>query len=293
MPALRISVGLVVNPLILGSAAISFMPARSAPSAKSFTLSCLISIDTPFPLSRAVAFLEDEGRRFGQRFYCNVRLIGPLFGVSVVDEVIFATRRLARGDVAPAVAHQKAALKFYAELVRGFEQHAGLRLAAGAMVRIGVEAHLDEVDAKAFAEKCVYLLDRLASLLPRGDIRLVRHDDVQESATPKAFQRRGNARQDLQFLQRVGGIRLTVAHHAAVEDAVAVEKYRPSRPAHHLTTPLPLGCDLLQGRVRDEAMPNHGVERLGVRRHAPRIHRRNDDYAVADLLGIAAVPAHD
>src|SRR5438034_6820472 len=44
MPALRIRVGLVVNPLINGFAAISFMPARSAPSANSFTFSAFMSL---------------------------------------------------------------------------------------------------------------------------------------------------------------------------------------------------------------------------------------------------------
>src|SRR5712672_466 len=125
MPALRISVGLVVNPLIMGSAAISFMPAMSAPSANSLTLSCLMSIETPFSLSRAVASSEDEGRRFGQRFYCNVRFIGPFFRVLIVDEVIFATRGLSRANVPPAVADQKAVRQVYAELASGFEQHAG------------------------------------------------------------------------------------------------------------------------------------------------------------------------
>src|SRR6266850_2809128 len=46
---------------------------------------------------------------------------------------------------------------------------------------------------------------------------------------------------------------------------------------------LPLGCDLLKRGMRDEAVPDHGLEGLGVRRDAVRIHRRHDDHAVADL----------
>src|SRR5258708_3296220 len=112
MPALRISVGLVVNPLIIGFAAISFMPARSAPSANSLTLRSLVAFTdfSPWNALRKIACgPQDKGRRFGQRFYCKVRFLGSFFRVLIVDEVIFpAARRLAGADVAPAVADHRA-----------------------------------------------------------------------------------------------------------------------------------------------------------------------------------------
>src|SRR5580704_9458991 len=45
--------------------------------------------------------------------------------------------------------------------------------------------------------------------------------------------------------------------------------------------------------MRDEAMPNDGLESLGVRRHARIFDRRDHDNNVAGLLGIAAVTAHN
>src|SRR5258708_39117891 len=113
-------VGLVVNPLIAGFAAISLMPARSAPSANSFT----------FRLGTALIALilvslwesgEDPARGFGQGFYRDIRRLGVLFAVTVVDEEIRAPRRLARGHVAPAVAHHEAPLEVDAEFACGLE----------------------------------------------------------------------------------------------------------------------------------------------------------------------------
>src|SRR5205085_11760448 len=44
--------------------------------------------------------------------------------------------------------------------------------------------------------------------------------------------------------------------------------------------------------MRDEAVPYHRLEGLGVGRDAARVDRRHDDHAVADLLRVAAVAAH-
>src|SRR5947209_16844429 len=113
MPALRISVGFVVNPLIIGFAAISFMPARSAPSANSLTFRFLTSL-TGFPLDWLLV-QQDMLRRFGQRFYRNVRFFGPFFRIRIVDEERLALRRLRRPHVAPAIAHQETCGKIDAQ----------------------------------------------------------------------------------------------------------------------------------------------------------------------------------
>src|SRR5471032_417469 len=47
MPAFRMSVGFVVNPLIIGLRYISSMPALSAPSANSFTFKSLTAVIVP------------------------------------------------------------------------------------------------------------------------------------------------------------------------------------------------------------------------------------------------------
>src|SRR6185369_13851179 len=46
---------------------------------------------------------------------------------------------------------------------------------------------------------------------------------------------------------------------------------------------LPLGGDLLQGRMRHQAVPDDRLERLGVRRYARRVHRGNHHYTIANL----------
>src|SRR5579863_5468960 len=104
MPALRINVGLVVNPLIHGLSASSSIEARSAPSAKIFTRKEATS--AIFQHSRARGS-ENPLRSFTQRADADKRTIRALFGVAVVDEYCAATGAMAGLDVAPAIAHDE------------------------------------------------------------------------------------------------------------------------------------------------------------------------------------------
>src|SRR5260370_3165040 len=116
------SVGLVVNPLIAGFAAISLMPARSAPSANSLTfrlgMALIALILVPLRESR-----EDPARGLGQRFYRDISRLGTLFAVAVVDEEIRTPRRLARPHVPPPLAHHETPLQLDAEFPRAPDRH--------------------------------------------------------------------------------------------------------------------------------------------------------------------------
>src|SRR5438270_548383 len=126
MPALRISVGFVVKPLIIGSAAISFMPARSAPSAKSFTFRLLTSLKKPFlPLGGLRGRPHDNRGRIGQRFYRNIRFLWPFFSVSIVNKQCLAAGRLGSSHIAPTISDHKTFCEVDPELLRGFEKHSG------------------------------------------------------------------------------------------------------------------------------------------------------------------------
>src|SRR5258708_12280075 len=86
------SVGLVVNPLIAGFAAISLMPARSAPSANSLTFRLRMALIALILVSLRES-REDPARGLGQRFYRDITRLRPLFALAVVDEEIRTPRR--------------------------------------------------------------------------------------------------------------------------------------------------------------------------------------------------------
>src|SRR5882762_2070034 len=178
------SVGLVVNPLIAGFAAISFMPPRSAPSANSLTFRLGTALIALILVSLRES-LEDPARGFGQRFYRDIRRLGALFAVAVVDEEIRTPRRLARPHVPPAVAHHEAPFEVDAEFERGLEQHSRLRFAALTAVGVAVVADFDVIERELVLKTLVNGLDRLDLQLSGGDIGLVRDDDVQKSGMPQ------------------------------------------------------------------------------------------------------------
>src|SRR2546428_555107 len=94
MSALRISVGLVVKPLIKGFLFSSAMTFSSAPSANSLTLSVGMLHLRQYSLAR-----------FLQRFHADVRLLRHWLCVIVIYQNRPATRGPTRADVAPAIAN--------------------------------------------------------------------------------------------------------------------------------------------------------------------------------------------
>src|SRR5580658_5796414 len=141
MPALRISVGLVVNPRIQGLSASSRMEARSAPSAKIFTRNEAISgIAHCSRGSAPTSGPQNPERGFAQRADLHERPVRTLFGVAVVDENGAAAGAMAGFDVAPAVANDVAGFKIDVPDPGGFEQQAGLGFSAGAAGGVVVRA---------------------------------------------------------------------------------------------------------------------------------------------------------
>ena len=103
----------------------------------------------------------------------------------------------------------------------------------------------------------------------------------------------GDAREDLELLRAVaGGIRAAVADHGALSTPSRSRKTaraagpRSSTDSHFV-------CVRLEPRVRDEQVPDDGLERLGVRRDVGGVDGRHDDAGVGHLGGVAAVPADD
>src|SRR5262245_53977370 len=157
MPALRISVGFVVKPLIQEFAAISLIPVRSAPSAKSLTFSAATSATDMFVLP-----LTDMSHGGPQR-RCHV--IGPdrrLAGITALDLDRVTASAFARLDVAPTVTYHIAALQGQAKLGCRLEQHACFRLAARTSLLLAVHAHPDVVHAHLGEEAAIHRLEIIA-----------------------------------------------------------------------------------------------------------------------------------
>src|SRR5882672_1105863 len=174
------SVGLVVNPLIAGFAAISLMPARSAPSANNFTFKLGTVLIALLPVSLG-EFGEDPAPGLGQRFYRDIGRFGALFAVTIIDEEIRASRGLTRGHVPPAVAYHEASPEVDPEFKSRLQQHSRFRFAAIAAIGITVVADLDVVERQVSLQAPVHGLYRFEFDLSGRDVRLIRDHDIQES----------------------------------------------------------------------------------------------------------------
>src|SRR5215470_15037710 len=127
------------------------MPLRSAPSAKIFTFKWstdgdpigvpLWALSSPQtgPEPTLIAPVQDNPRGLGK---CGNDLVGLarcFRFMAVINENRRAAGLPARCNIAPAVADDVACRQVDAALGGGFKQHAGLRLAARAIVRVDVK----------------------------------------------------------------------------------------------------------------------------------------------------------
>src|SRR5580704_12353842 len=174
MPACRISVGLVVNPLIRGLAARSRMEARSAPSAKILTRNKATSgiLRRLHKMARASG-AQNILRGFAQRADAYERPIRTLFGVTVVHENGAAAGAMAGFDVAPTVAHNEARLQVYVPYASRFEQQPRLRLAAGATRRVIMRTDADSIQPQKAFQALVHLGNLAGRNQATRDVRLI------------------------------------------------------------------------------------------------------------------------
>src|SRR6185503_21334451 len=108
MPALRISVGLVVNPLIRGFRLRLEIPFRSAPSAKIFTFNSLTGFIAFQPHSTGFRSLSENNLHgFGERSHYKIRRIDLPFRVTAFHKNRGASSRLPGRNIPPAIAHHE------------------------------------------------------------------------------------------------------------------------------------------------------------------------------------------
>src|SRR5258708_917325 len=163
MPALRIRLGFVVNPLIRGFLYMVRMPSKSAPSAKIFTASWFSrSIPSPLRPSQtkpardqgraASRFAQYDLRRLPHRGSDEIRTVRLLVRIAQVDKDRPATDGLPGRDVGPPIADHKASRTVEPQPASGAAQHARSRFAAVAFIASAVVARLDGIDRERCGE---------------------------------------------------------------------------------------------------------------------------------------------
>jgi hypothetical protein len=84
--------------------------------------------------------------------------------------------------VSPAIAHHEAATQIEPEIVSGVEEESGSGLTATASVGVVVKTDVDGRYRKLPAQLPVDFVDHLSALLSPRDVRLVCHDNQDESS---------------------------------------------------------------------------------------------------------------
>lgn len=188
-----------------------------------------------FPDLWVFSWSENKVCEVGQRLYRNMGFLRPFLRISHVDKARPAARGMACGDVSPPIAYQVAFSQIDMQFPRRLQDHARLWFAAAAVIGFDVVTDLHGVQRQVSAQSVVYGLDNFAALTACADIRLIGDDDVQITGGAQFLQRLGNPREDLQRLQRIRRIGLARPDNCAIDNAIAIEKYRASQTvsAHH------------------------------------------------------------
>ena len=118
---------------------------------------------------------DDPVSRFAERTDAQVgRVVWRSLRISVINENSLTSSIITCFDVAPAVADHETVGQIDIVLAGGFEQHSGLRLAAGAVVGVGVGAGVSlatgvsEVLASLYVWTVSSLSQPQIALMPRG-----------------------------------------------------------------------------------------------------------------------------
>src|SRR3984957_5197757 len=196
------------------------MPALSAPSAKILTLR--FSIFFMFALA-----LYDC-----QSFVCRRNLVVVMgrrrLAVGAIDEDGPAARSDAGLHVVSAVSNHIATREIDVEFLGAREQHAGSRLPAIAAIAVVVKANQNLVDGRQFTrDQVVDIVHRLFWHCPTRHVRLVRHNNQDETKILQSLELLAQSWIDLDILDPCRWVRLALANYRAVQHAIAIQKDRP------------------------------------------------------------------
>ncbi len=123
----------------------------------------------------------------------------PILHKPVVNQYREAADAVTGVDVAPPVANEIACPKVDVVFASCLEDHARLRLAARAIVRVGMVADLDFVDWQATSQFLMHGIYGCARRYSRGNVGLIRYDDGEESRITNAAYGIFDSGQQLEF----------------------------------------------------------------------------------------------
>src|SRR5215475_2217303 len=167
------SVGLVVKPLTLGFLANWTIWSKSAPSAKTFIFSALMS---SLQVWNESGHSQNYVSRFNKRRNHEIRLRRTPVAIVEVDEDAFASCRFGGFHVAPTITDHDTAAAVKVHPLGGSQKHAGLGLWAVAVIGIGVIASLDGIERNGVAQPSVHFLNRCHFQQAVAYVWLICHD---------------------------------------------------------------------------------------------------------------------
>ena len=208
-------------------------------------------------LSRPIR--HDPGGRLSQVADDGVRIHRCRFRIAAVDEDGPAAGPAPRLHVAPPVPDHDAAPEVQFQVPCGLEQHARTGFPAITSICIVVRADVDRVDGQGPQEDLVEFVDHRSVLHPSGDIRLVRHDQEDESGSAECLTGFRHPRQDAELFECRRRIGPTVADDRPVEHAVTIQENgsRRLRKLRLVTTAFQRGRRRAWRRVTRAAPPSY------------------------------------
>ena len=111
----------------------------------------------------------------------------------------------------------------------GFQKHPGFRLAASAIFILAVRTNLDVVHLHALSDKLVHRFDRNTVYEAVTDVGLVGDNDDQEIGVLESLYGIFHSGKQPEILEPARSVWFAVPDFAAVNHAVAIEKYRTAQ----------------------------------------------------------------
>ena len=167
---------------------------------------------------------ENETAGSEQRRHRGIEALGSPLVVAAFDQDGAAAGCSTRIDISPPIADHHRCRQIDAELRGRVEEHARLRLAAGAGVGIRVIANFDLVERKGRPQMIVHRFDNGTRLSTCADVRLIGRDDEMKAGGVQQLQRLRDAWQNIEILEPLRRIRLPAANDGAIDDAIAIDE---------------------------------------------------------------------